>query len=121
MNAIPNRRGLLLAALATGAAASVSAIPAIAATAEPDSVLGLLEAHKATWARFMDLDGSDHELFTEAAGAVDAALDAITSTPPTTVAGMRAVIEYLVELDGHTDYLPTLLRSSILRSPLLAG
>jgi hypothetical protein len=23
---------------------------------------------------------------------------------------MRAVIEYLVELDGHSDYLPTLLR-----------
>jgi hypothetical protein len=28
---------------------------------------------------------------------------------------------YLVEFDGHSDYLPTLLRSSILRSPLLAG
>jgi hypothetical protein len=52
---------------------------------------------------------------------VDAALDAITSTPPTTVAGMRAVIEYLVELDGHADYLPTLLRSSILRSMVLAA
>jgi hypothetical protein len=52
---------------------------------------------------------------------VDAALEEITLTPPTTVAGMRAVIEYLVELDGHEDYLPTLLRSSILRSPLLAG
>jgi hypothetical protein len=34
---------------------------------------------------------------------------------------MRVVIEYLVELDSHADYLPTLLRSSILRSPLLAG
>ena len=33
----------------------------------------------------------------------------------------RAAIEYLVKFDGHTDYLPTLLRSSILRSPLLAG
>jgi hypothetical protein len=31
---------------------------------------------------------------------------------------MRAVIEYLVELDGHADYLPTLLQSSI-RSPVL--
>jgi hypothetical protein len=30
----------------------------------------------------MDLDGSDHEAFTAAAGAVDAALDAITNTPP---------------------------------------
>jgi hypothetical protein len=52
---------------------------------------------------------------------VDAALEEITATPPPTVAGMRAVIEYLVELDGHADYLPTLLRSSILRSPPLAG
>jgi hypothetical protein len=33
MNAIPNRRGLLLDALAAGAAASVAAIPAMAATA----------------------------------------------------------------------------------------
>jgi hypothetical protein len=32
-----------------------------------------------------------------------------------------AVIEYLVGLDGHEDYLPTPLRSSILRSPLLVG
>jgi hypothetical protein len=52
---------------------------------------------------------------------VDAALDEITATPPTTVAGMRAVMEYLVGLDGHTDYLPTLLRPSILRSPVLPG
>ena len=52
---------------------------------------------------------------------MDVELDKITSTPPTTVAGMRAVMEYLVELDGHSDYLPTLLRSLILRSPVLAG
>jgi hypothetical protein len=52
---------------------------------------------------------------------VDVAIIEITRTPPTTVAGMRAVIEYLAELDGHSDYLPTLLKSSLLRSPLLAG
>jgi hypothetical protein len=95
----------------------VATIPAIAAAVTPDPVFALVEAHRRAWVRFMDLDGSDHELFTEAAGAVDASLDEITTTPPTTVAGMRAV----VELDGHSDYLPTLLRSSLLRSPLLAG
>ena len=58
---------------------------------------------------------------TAAAVTVDAALEELTSTPPTTPAGMRVVIEYLVELDSHADYLPTLLRSSMLRSPLLAG
>jgi hypothetical protein len=38
-------------------------------------------------------------------------------TPPTSVAGARAVIEYLVEWDkgsGDCDYLPTLLRSALL-------
>jgi hypothetical protein len=54
MNAIPNRRGLLLAALATGAAASVSAIPAIAAAVEPDPVFRLLQVHKAAWARLLE-------------------------------------------------------------------
>jgi hypothetical protein len=113
------RRGL--GALRAGAAATVGAMPAVAAAGTTDPVFAFLEAHKAAWARFEEQDGSEHELFTEAAGAVDAALDAITSTPPTTVAGMRAVMEYFVELDGHEDYLPTLLRSSLLRSPVLAG
>jgi hypothetical protein len=123
MNAIPNRRGLLLAALTAGAVASVAAIPAITAAAEPDPVFGLLEAHKAAWTRLLRIEDltDDHETLEEAGRAVDVALNEITTTPPTTVAGMRAVMEYLVELDGHSDYLPTLLRSSILRSPLLAG
>jgi hypothetical protein len=29
---------------------------------------------------------------------------------------MRAAIEYLVEIDGHSHYLPTLLRLAVLRS-----
>jgi hypothetical protein len=115
-----DRRSMLRGALTAGAAATVAGIPAMAARAEADPVFALLEAHRAAWARFEELDGSDHEAFTAAAVTVDAALEELTSTPPTTPAGMRAVIEYLVELDGHADYLPTLLRSSI-RSPLLAG
>jgi hypothetical protein len=39
---------------------------------------------------------------TEAGQAAVAALDDLTNTPPTTLAGMRAVMEYLVELDGHS-------------------
>jgi hypothetical protein len=103
--------------------ASVAAIPTIAAAEPPDPVFALLEAHKAAWARLLRIEDltDDHETLEEAGGAVDVALNEITTTPPTTVAGMRAVMEYLVELDGHSDYLPTLLRSSILRSPVLAG
>jgi hypothetical protein len=112
---------MLRGALTAGAAPTVAGIPAMAACAEADPVFALLEAHRAAWARFEELDGSDHEAFTAAAVTVDAAHEELTSTPPTTPAGMRVVIEYLVKLDGHADYLPTLLRSSILRSPLLAG
>jgi hypothetical protein len=122
MNATPDRRGLLLGALTAGAAASMVAIPAMAAAEPPDPVFALLEAHKAAWARLLATEDctDDHEALEEAGRAVDGTLDAITTTPPTTVAGMRAVIEYLVELDGHSDYLPTLLRSSLLCSPVFA-
>jgi hypothetical protein len=47
-------------------------------------------------------------------GIVGAPVEALV---PTTLASMRAVIEYLVEFDGRMDYLPALLKSSILRSP----
>ena len=52
---------------------------------------------------------------------MDNALNEVTDTPPMTVAGIRAVMEYLVELDGHNDCLPTLLRPSLLQSPILAA
>jgi hypothetical protein len=128
MTAIPNRRQLLLGAVTAGAAATVAAIPAIAAAEPPDPVLALIEAHKAATARYdeLDLAGLDdkaaHAAEVEVAEAADAAIDELTDTPPTTIAGMRAAIEYLLEQDGgHYDYLPALLRSSLLRSPLLAG
>jgi hypothetical protein len=37
-------------------------------------------------------------------------------TPPTTLAGMRAIIQYLVDWDNDSGYyyLPTLLRSPLL-------
>jgi hypothetical protein len=123
MNAFTDRRAMLRGALTAGAAATVAALPAMAAVQTHDPVFALLQAHKVAWARLLATEDctDDHEALEKAGGTVDAALDEITNTPPTTVAGMWAVMEYLVDLDGHADYLPTLLRSSILRSPLLAG
>jgi hypothetical protein len=123
MNAFTDRRSILRGALTAGAAATVAALPAMAATEPPDSVFALLQVHKAAWARLLETESrtDDHEALEQAGRAVDSALDEIMKAPPTTRAGMRAVIEYLVELDGHSDYLPTLLKSSLLRSPPLAG
>jgi hypothetical protein len=121
MNEIPNRRGLLLGALSAGAAASVAAIPAIATAETPDPAFGLVEAHKAAWARLLETEGrtDDYEQLEEAGRAVDGALREIMKTPPTTRAGARAVIERLVEWDedGSMEtgrYLATLLRSPVL-------
>jgi hypothetical protein len=120
MNALTDRRSLLRGVLT---AASVAAVPASVAAETSDPVFGLLEAHKAAWVWLLETENrtDDYYELEEAARAADAALDEITNTPPTTLAGMRAVVEYLVDLGGHADYLPTLLRSSILRSPLLAS
>jgi hypothetical protein len=82
MNAIPNRRRLLLRALAT---ASAAAIPAFAAPETLDSVLSLVEAHKEAWTRLIELDDCcDHETIEQAGRAADVALDALVRTPPTT-------------------------------------
>jgi hypothetical protein len=121
MNAIPNRRGLLLAALTAGAAASVAAVPAMAPAEPPDPALALLQAHRAAWARLLETEGrtDDYEALEAAGRAVDDALREIMKTPPTTPAGARAVINHLVEWDEDgametRHYLATLLRSPIL-------
>jgi hypothetical protein len=121
----PNRRSMLrrvfAAALTSGVAAAIAPVSVMVAAAAPDPVFALLEAHKQAWARLLALD-DDIDLATEdeAGRAADVALGELTTTPPTTRAGMRAVMEYFVELGGHDDCLPTLLKSSILRSPLFA-
>jgi hypothetical protein len=56
MNAFTDRRGLLLGALAAGAAASVAAIPTIAAAVTLDPVFGLLEAHQAVFRHYLALE-----------------------------------------------------------------
>jgi hypothetical protein len=120
MNAIPNRRGLLLGALTAGAAASVAAIPAIAAVDAPDPVFGRIDALKTAEARLDAIrDIGDHATYEEACWAADAAFDELTETPPVTLPGMRALLEFLDEWCGgnNGDYYDY---SLLLRSPILA-
>ena len=118
MSAITDRRGVLYRLPTARAAEAAAPIPSTAATEEPDAIFGLIGAHKAVWAQFMELDERDHETFEEGGQAADVAMDELMNTPPTTLAGIRAIIQYLVEWDNDSGYyyLPTLLRS-----PLLAG
>ena len=121
MNAIPNRRGLLLGALTAGAAASVAAVQAIGAAQTPDPVFGVIEALKAAEARIEEIrDIGDHAAYEEACRAADAAFDELTETPPVTIPGMRALLVFLDDWCGgnNGDYFDY---SLLLRSPLLAG
>ena len=94
----------------------------------PDPIFDLLEAHRKAWARIADahenLEGAlSKEAFTleiKARGSkIDDAKNELLKTPPATLAGARAIIEYLIEWDKDSEpetsyeYLSTLLRSPI--------
>jgi hypothetical protein len=120
VNAIPNRRGLLLGALSASAAATAASIPAIAAAETPDPVFARIEALNAATAHIDDIrDTADHVSYEEACRTEGAAFDALTETPPTSLPGMRALLEFLDEWGGgnNGDYFDY---SLLLRSPLLA-
>jgi hypothetical protein len=122
MNALTDRRSMLcgLGALTAGAAAT-AAIPAVAAAETPDPVFAAIEVLNAATAHIDDIrDTDDHVAYEEACRAEGAAFDALTETPPTSLPGMRALLEFLDEWGGgnNGDYFDY---SLLLRSPLLAG
>jgi hypothetical protein len=102
-----------------------AALQAITAPAD-DPIFELIEAHRKAWARIVDahenLKGAlSEEAFTFEIKARDSkvadAKNELLKTPPATLAGARAIIEYLIEWDKDCDpetsyeYLSTLLRS----------
>jgi hypothetical protein len=121
MNATANRRGVLLGALTAGAAATVATIPAIAAADPHDPVFARIEALNAATAHIDDIrDTGDRVAYEEACRTEGAAFDGLTETPPVTIPGMRALLNFLDEWCGGNngnryDY------SLLLRSQLLAG
>ena len=124
------RRAVLsgvLAVGATGAAMASAAVPSLGPT--PDPIFDLIEAHRTAWARIADA----HENLDEGTLSKEAftfeiearwselgdAKNQLLKTPPATLVGARAIIEYLIEWDKECDpemsyeYLSTLLRSPI--------
>jgi hypothetical protein len=120
MNATIDRRTMLRGALTASAAASVAAMQAIAAADPPDPVFSRIDTIKTAEARLDALrDIGDHAAYVEVVLAADAAFDELTETPPVTLPGMRALLQFLDEWCGgnngnYYDY------SLLLRSPILA-
>jgi hypothetical protein len=87
----------------------------------PDPIFGAIHALKIAEAR---IDGrrdmGDHAAYLDACRAADTTFDELTETPPVTLPGMRALLQFLDEWCGgnNRDYFDY---SLLLRSPLLAG
>jgi hypothetical protein len=129
-----HRRAVLAGALAAfpavSGAASLVAPPAAAAA---DPIFAAIERHKTAWTAFVEtvdlLDnegeqaGSDEEIrYMEANAAANDALEAFLATPPMTLAGLRAALEYVVEVDsGCMLDNGGRIAETLLRSPALAA
>jgi hypothetical protein len=130
-----HRRAVLAGALAAfpavSAAASLVAPPAAAAA---DPIFAAIERHKTAWTAFVETvdllnnvegeqDGSEEEIrYMEASAAANDALEAFLATPPMTLAGLRAALEYVVEVDsGCMLDNGGRIAETLLRSPALAA
>ena len=125
--------------LAGLAAAPVAGLPAIAgAVAGNDPIFAAIERHKAAWSAFLptcdltdevlakqqgrEVSEADEAAHEAADDAESEALDALVETAPTTKAGARAAIEWLIEYNRGCEprdigrFAMTLLRSPVLQS-----
>ena len=144
--ASPTRRAALTAAasgLAARAAPIALAGPAPAAgglraASAHDPIFAVIEAHRAAWGRFEEATGGvdsvataqagrvvgddDEARYAESSQAEQDALDAFLSTPPTSLAGLRAALDYAASFKGgeFDEFAPAFLRT-LAGSPALTG
>jgi hypothetical protein len=88
-----------------------------------DPVLAIVAKLRATWHRLgkviEETERCEGQLVDEVQGVLDATLAELKETPPTTLAGARAAIAWLVEFDEPNipetsgEYMRTLIRSPI--------
>jgi hypothetical protein len=108
--------------LAAGPAAAVfGALEAVATPADP--VFAAIERHKAAWAAFVeatcDLTLSELYAYRQAHDEDTEALEDFLATPATTMAGLRAALVYVIEIDRDCmsdnggRIAPTLLQSPL--------
>ena len=116
--------GLKTRRAAIGALVSVPALalPALSIAEPLDPIFAVIERHKASWdiyhrVSWKALDGP--EIAPAEWDAFEAAKEELMSTPPRTLAGTRAVVQYLVRWDEGSipedsgEYMAILLRSPV--------
>lgn len=94
---------------------------------DPDPILALIDSHLELWRKAIEIEfGLDYcssERRAEIHAPAHAVFAKLLETPPTSISGTRAIIEYLVAWDDGNvpedsgEYLQTLLRSPIFHVP----
>jgi hypothetical protein len=106
----------------TSAQLGEALVAAARAAGNYDSIFDEIEAHSLAWALLVEIDDMkprDEQLYRRANQVSERTHRRLLATPPTTLAGMRAIIEYLIKWDEHSEpetsyeYLSTLLLSPI--------
>jgi hypothetical protein len=132
----PSRRAIIAAMPAAAIAGAALAIPAVAAAAI-DPVFPALVRQQAAWDEFgrycgavdevaaeqdgYEITDADRAAYETASDAETAACDALCATPPTTLAGLRAAIEWMLHYDrGFLPDATDAFLVTLLSSPLLA-
>lgn len=115
---------------------------AVAEVQDDDPIFAAIERHKAAWRGFMltcdladevraqqegrEVTEADTAAYEAASCNAAAAFEALIGTVPTSTAGARAAVAYLVEYDhgcvpqNSGRYLATLLRSPVLQAEALS-
>lgn len=121
--------------LATASAGAVFGVCGAASAAEADAIFEAIERHRIADAAYqeacdlIDLDlarrenrivtMSEQQVYFGARGAAQEALDELLETEPSTLAGVRAVIQYLAAFDPSNDV--AMFCRSLMASPLIAA
>jgi hypothetical protein len=97
-----------------------------AAGTAADPIFAAIDRAKAAWDAYVEatceLSMAELEAFWKVNVSPDVALQEFLTTPPTTMAGFRAALEYVIEVDR--DCVPNnggLIAPTLLKSPLFAS
>ena len=129
-------------ALAAGLAlAPIAGLPALAGAAptvpHADPIIAAIARHRELWLAFevacnrtdsvladeqgREVTQEDEDVYAETRDAEEIAMDNLLATPPTTKAGARAALEYLLHYDrGCEPRAVGAFAATLLRSPILA-
>jgi hypothetical protein len=113
---MPTSRRTLIAGLATVPVAATAAGAAVTATASVDPIFAAIERHLAAMRALDDIDElADPDAYAQAEQEMAALYEAMLATVPRTIAGCKALVDYLMDLGADFGEALNVLREALER------